>query len=674
MRLIKYVFISLSLLFIFTLKSIADNFAICLDGKDNNIRTGIGIISPPWSLEVWIKGDEDRWRNNEVIIGGGEYSNINWVDNKPLMLCNGKVHSSGADLWSDYILDKEWHHLAVTCNGHSTQMFIDGELSCSKDTAVSIIPGAIGVEEVEPCFGGLIDEVRIWKECIASEIVAEWMRCPLSINHPNIKDLYAYYPLDDFDGEVSINWVGKGHQAFHIRNGRSDYYGKAKLAFPVKNTNPLFKSYDKEQRLFNAISIHNEWDVDKGQKDAQVVKLRLAVQGSNSPLALQELKLDLSLCSSLKNIKRVHIYSTGSKANSKKWVALKSGGFAPEKYMTLKFKEQSSTKLRDGINYFLVTFDIADNAVVGDTVDAKITDIKINDQNVKPEEDRSAIYSQVSLNSRCNKNILRVLQWNIWHGGVHIANSGRMRVLELTRSSNADIIMMQEAYGIQNMLADSLNYYLRTKSSKDNLALYSRYPIDTISFREPFKSNPVEITLSCGRKVLFVDLWLRYAYNPEYTSGYANKGWDTNQWVKEDSLLALTDIKNIIEKDVKYNIEENMPVIITGDFNSCSHLDWTEKTKKLHYGYGTVNFPVSRYMASQGFIDCFRFLHPDEVNWQCGTISAIWNQMQMARIDFIYYKDNTLKPVSCKVIRTAPNIDDVWPSDHAAVVATFLVE
>ena len=105
----------------------------------------------------------------------------------------------------------------------------------------------------------------------------------------------------------------------------------------------------------------------------------------------------------------------------------------------------------------------------------------------------------------------------------------------------------------------------------------------------------------------------RYAYRPEYTSGYAEKGLDPSVWVAEDSILALPDIRNIYTKDIAPNLETDMPVIVTGDFNSCSHLDWTERAKPLHHGYGPVAFPASRYMPVSytplcGY-DCFAYFH-----------------------------------------------------------------
>lgn len=72
------------------------NLALCLDGKDNNVRTGMGILEPEWTLEAWIRGNDTLWNEMEAIIGGGEYSELNWVDHLPLAVKNGKLYSAGA--------------------------------------------------------------------------------------------------------------------------------------------------------------------------------------------------------------------------------------------------------------------------------------------------------------------------------------------------------------------------------------------------------------------------------------------------------------------------------------------------------------------------------------------------------------------------------------------------
>lgn len=649
------------------------NLALCLDGNDNNVRTGMGIIENNWTLEAWIKGNDTQWKELEVIIGGGEYSELNTADNLPLVVKNGKLHSTKANLTAPTSLDDKWHHVALSCDGKTTLLFLDGQIIDKADTVLAILPGAIGVTDVDFTFGGMIDEVRVWNTGLPVNVVQAWMNRPIEAEHPFFKNLKGYYNFDDLEDEISVNWVGKGHQAYHIRNGRNKYKGTLPLAYGVINDNPSFRSYTGKQKLFNAVCINSEWDADQGTKDDQVVKLRLAVQGDKKAMSLTKLNLDLSKTTSLSDIENVHIYYTGQKARSDVKIELFGTGTTPSAQMEFTASPETAVKLAPGINYFLVTFDIKDQATIGNTLNATITSFKLDQTNYIPEYGEDEVLKTVTTNSLKNPNMVKIVQWNIWNGGVHLGNHGQLRILDLIRATHADVIMMQEAYGIQKMIADSLGFNMQTHSLTDNLALYTRFPMDSIPFREPFKSNPAKITLANGKRMLLVDCWLRYAYRPEYTSGYANTGLDPNTWIAEDSILALPDIHNIVTLDVTPNLDTpDMPVVISGDFNSCSHQDWTERARPLHLGYGPVSFPASRYMVEKGFRDSFREMNPDEVAYQGGTVSAVYGQMQMSRIDFIYYKGKA-KAISSKIIRSAPEIDYVWASDHAAVVTVFEV-
>ena len=133
------------------------NLALHLDGKDNNVRTGMGIIEPSWTLESWFKGDDCQWDSLEVIVGGGEYSELSWVDYLPLVIKDGKLHSTRANLSSSQVLDDQWHHAALTCDGKQTVLYLDGQPIAKADTATAILPGAIGVHDVYYTFGGFID-------------------------------------------------------------------------------------------------------------------------------------------------------------------------------------------------------------------------------------------------------------------------------------------------------------------------------------------------------------------------------------------------------------------------------------------------------------------------------------------------------------------------------------
>lgn len=647
--------------------------AVRLDGVDNNLRTGMGFIEPGWTLEAWIKGNDCRWDSIEAVIAGGDYSEFSWADYLPLAVKEGHLYSAGADLTAPGVLDDKWHHVAVSCDGHRTALYLDGSEVAAADTAMAVIPGSVGVHEEKFHFGGDIDEVRIWRTALTGKTISKWMNRPVDPSHPGFASLYGYYNFDDLDDEVSVNLAGKGHQAFHIRNGRTKQYGDAPIAFAVTNDNPGFSRYNGRQRLFNAVAISSEWDSDQGSRDEQALKLRIAVQGSKKPMKLTELCLDFSGTDNLADIDRIHLYYTGGKARSEMRREIFGGAMTPERRMTLRPADGEVIELADGLNYFLLTFDVNKDAALGDTLLATVPYIRLDGKKIVPECDDSDVVKQVTCNNPADPGHVKVFQWNIWHGGNHLGTEGQQRIKDLIKATHADVVMLQESYGIQPLLIDSLGFNYKTASLDDNLSLYTRFPLEGIDGDRPFYSNPAKITLPGGKRIMLVDCWLRYAYRPEYTGSYPERGLDPSLWVKEDSTLAMADVKNIYDKDITPNLEPDMPVILTGDFNSCSHLDWTERTKDMHFGYGPVAFPASRFMLENGFKDSFREKNPDELKSQGSTWAVILGQTQAARIDFIYYKGD-LGVQSSKIVRTSPEIDYVWPSDHAAVLTVFKVD
>ena len=61
-------------------------------------------------------------------------------------------------------------------------------------------------------------------------------------------------------------------------------------------------------------------------------------------------------------------------------------------------------------------------------------------------------------------------------------------------------------------------------------------------------------------------------------------------------------------------IKAGTPVIVTGDFNSPSHLDYTKAAIGLRPALiDEVPWPVSQRMLAAGFTDSFRAAHPDPV-------------------------------------------------------------
>lgn len=647
------------------------NLALRLDGKDNNVRTGIGILRGSWTLEAWIKGDDDRWKAQEVVFGGGEYSELNIADYLPLVISNGRLSSPKANLYSEAVLDGNWHHVALSCSGGSTYLFLDGRLADSARIAFPVIPGAIGIHQSESTsFAGFLDEVRVWNAGISPLVLNEWLGKPLGPAHPQFDALVAYYNFDDGINDIAVNWVGKAEQPYHLRNGRINFRGKAPLAYAMPCENPRFVRSSGPQSVFNAVVIDNEWDSDQGSKQQQILKLRIAVNGDQKPIALNGISLDLSAMSELSDIECLQVFYTGKSPRSGIRRKLFESS-VPQRHMEFSDPGQA-VSMAAGANYFLVTADISPKAKPGNIIKIAVPSLVLSNKAIVPTPAQSSLEKTVTRGRKTSGNILKVLQWNIWHGGVHLPYNGLDRILDLIMVSGADLVMMQEAYGSQRQIADSLKYFLQTDSPQGNLALLSRYPISSLPSSGTMNSNPAYLHLGDKQRILVNACWLRYAYRPEYTWCYPNTGLDPREWVREDSALALKDIRLILEKDTDPHSDgTELGTILGGDFNSCSHLDWTAAAAGLHHGYGPVLFPVSRYLIEKGYLDSFRKVHPDEISRPEGTFAPIYGQLLNNRIDFIYYKGPSIRVIDSKILRTPAEIDDVWPSDHAAVLTTF---
>lgn len=667
----KDICVALCLFFLGTIAVMGQNLALHLDGKDNNVRTGIGFLEAPWTLETWLKGDDASWKETEVVFGGGEYSTYRHADNFPLVVRQGKLYSTRAGIGTSEWLDAEWHHVALTCDGKRTTLYVDGVPEACKDTAVTIIPGAIGVSESGgSVFGGWMDEVRIWGTALSGTTLQQWMGRPLDASHPSFGNLIAYYNFDAGIDDTALNWVGSGYHSYHLRNGRVAYEGKESLAYAALNDNKKFVAYAGRQRLFNAIVIENEWDADRGSKEHQMLKLRIVVQGKENPLQLEKISLDLSETTRLSDLSGIRIYYAGQTARSPQRDLLFAS--AAKRRIDIDLPSEKQVSLAEGANYILVTADVKERAGLNNKLRVKVPAFTLSGQNVTPTWKEPYIFQYVTDNSHTDSDVFRVLQWNIWHGGRHVPLEGHDRIIELIKASQADIITMQEGYGAQEKIAAALQYHLQTPSPKDNLCLFSRYPLQRQKTGDAFCSNPAIVSFDGKRSLLVDDCWVRYSYNPDYTGSFPDVGHNPAIWVAEDSIRPMADTRRMLDKDLAPILDKQpMPVILGGDFNSCSHLDWTERTARLHGGYGPVSFPTSRFLMERGYKDSFREVHPDESKRPEGTFAGIYGQLDFSRIDFIYYKGKDIRAIHSKIIQTTPEIDDIWPSDHSAVLTTF---
>jgi exodeoxyribonuclease III len=117
---------------------------------------------------------------------------------------------------------------------------------------------------------------------------------------------------------------------------------------------------------------------------------------------------------------------------------------------------------------------------------------------------------------------------------------------------------------------------------------------------------------------------------------------------------------------------------VFGDFNEPSGRDWTPAAVKAGNQPLAVDWPTTRALEDEGFVDAFRAANPDPVakpafTWTPTSKPTVdWDHHD--RIDFVLARADGLEVESAAIVgEKRPEADVVvrpWPSDHRAVAAT----
>jgi len=236
------------------------------------------------TIEAWVLQDSDSGEKNSIIsrydnpVAGDDRSDFNLQTDPSgqLVFFMGTSNTDGSDVYglvlnkatcgNDILLvDKTWHHVAVTVNTpvgflnpDSVRMYLDGALVCAWGapaegnttskrqsqcafddefngfrnflTDESIVVSGYLTEDTEPDaqeWNGLIDEIRIWNHARTQADLQQWMYKPLSGSEDG---LLAYYRLDNELGptaDFAIDSSGNSYDAQLIgRLGRKpDWVG-----------------------------------------------------------------------------------------------------------------------------------------------------------------------------------------------------------------------------------------------------------------------------------------------------------------------------------------------------------------------------------------------------------------------------------------------------------------
>jgi endonuclease/exonuclease/phosphatase family metal-dependent hydrolase len=314
---------------------------------------------------------------------------------------------------------------------------------------------------------------------------------------------------------------------------------------------------------------------------------------------------------------------------------------------------------------------------------------------------------------------LKVLSLNTWHEGTTV-KGGFDAIVEVILQSEANIVLLSEVRNYNGVLfTEHILEALKEKGMtfycsnlKSDAVVLSKFPIESTS---AINGSITKCMIRLNKKTSIAV----YAAHLDYThyACYLPRGYDGVDWKKLPQ--PILDTEKILQQNIDSDRDEEIAlfvkdaqeerkkgtlILLGGDFNEPSHLDWTAATKDLFDHNGTVvPWHNSLTLQNNGFLDAYRVKYPDPVKnpgftWPAYNTNVEFSKLLWAkdaderdRIDFIYFYPNkklSLKdavivgPTGSIVKGKGVEMQDqdkflkpngIWPTDHKGVLATFSI-
>ena len=296
-----------------------------------------------------------------------------------------------------------------------------------------------------------------------------------------------------------------------------------------------------------------------------------------------------------------------------------------------------------------------------------------------------------------SRDDLRVLVWNVLRGGNKV-EQGPEKALAVIRSVEPDIVLLQESYDIDGdrprlgeWLAGELGWN-QYQGQSAHLCIMTPLELEATFFHHEWHGVGARVQDEQDRAFLAWSIWI------DYRSFIGYELRDKPEMDDETLLAAETVRSNRLNQATALiehlkeagQLETDLPLLVGGDWNCPSHLDWTRDTARVYRNRREMPLPVSLAMRDAGFADTFRVLHPNPVQHPGITWSPMFRgpapgvegtEQSFERIDRLYLKNPTdatgrwsLRPTSSRVLPlvweddAVPSAQRDFPSDHGALV------
>jgi len=270
-----------------------------------------------------------------------------------------------------------------------------------------------------------------------------------------------------------------------------------------------------------------------------------------------------------------------------------------------------------------------------------------------------------------------VLTYNIENGGAQVDFA---KTVEVIRKSGADVVGIQEAWGNTAALAEAMGWeYFDPRQH-----IISRYPL----FEAPDSRGIYTlIEVQPGKFVAMANMHLP---DEPYGPDLIRAGSSASDVEAMEKRVRFPTAVPFVEK-LSELAADGVPVFLTGDFNSPSHIDWTQPTVGVLPNHrSAVIWPTTKFIQEKGLTDTLREMRPNPetdpiYTWPAGrpflkgTIDGFNPSKEdlSDRVDFIYAAGPATTLESLIIGEPEYEGSDIhvtpWPSDHRAVVSRFSV-
>ncbi|MBL31901.1 MAG: hypothetical protein CMP62_04170 [Flavobacteriales bacterium] len=268
-------------------------------------------------------------------------------------------------------------------------------------------------------------------------------------------------------------------------------------------------------------------------------------------------------------------------------------------------------------------------------------------------------------------NTISVLSFN------RLSTSSLNSISDVIDVVDPDIIGLQESYEIGLEIADRFDYCFYGNSNAST-AILSKYPIEGINDMQSRIIFNDSIYLNFFNVHLTAFPYQPYDIRDLLITTESQAIYQANQ-TRSAELLSLISLVEEVKNT------STMPIILTGDFNEPSHLDWIFGAENPLYfaidsSHFTVDWPTSNKIHDLGFIDSYRHIynnpivHPGYTWTPYTTLNEVHD-----RIDFIYYYplDDLITLESVDIVgpdSQSTILIENYESDHRGLLSVFNIQ